>query len=65
MSSFSDLDMLYDYEKDICAAAAGYVTLATRASDSDLKVRYLQLSNEAGKVHSKVSTLIEKSGGIA
>lgn len=65
MSTFTDLDMLYDYEKDVTAAATGYVTFATRATDSELRVRYLQLSNEAGKVHSKVSELIQKSGGIA
>ena len=65
MSNFTDLDMLYDYEKDTCAAAAGYMTFATKAADSDLRVRYMQLANEAGKVHEKVSTLIEKTGGIA
>lgn len=65
MSTFSDLDMLYDYEKDVCAAAMGYMTLFTRAANHDLRVRYLQLANEAGRVHEKVSTLIEKSGGIA
>lgn len=65
MSAFTDLDMLYDYEKDVTAAAAGYMTFATRSSDSDLRVRYMQLATEAGKVHEKVSTMIEKTGGIA
>lgn len=65
MSNFTDLDMLYDYEKDVTTAAAGYMTFATRAADSDLRVRYMQLATEAGKVHEKVSSLIEKTGGIA
>lgn len=65
MSAFTDLDMLYDYEKDVTAAATGYISFATKTTDEDLKHRFLQLSQEAGKVHSKVSTLIEKYGGIA
>jgi len=65
MSAFTDLDMLYDYEKDVTAAATGYITLATKTSNENLKQRFLQLSQEAGKVHAKVSTLIERSGGIA
>ncbi|KUO62758.1 MAG: coat F protein [Gracilibacter sp. BRH_c7a] len=65
MSAFTDLDMLYDYEKDISTAATGYMALATRAADSDLRVRFLQLATEAGKVHEKVSTMIERAGGIA
>jgi hypothetical protein len=62
---YSDLDMLYDYEKDVAAAASGYITLATRVADENLRDRYYKLANEAGKVHSKVSHLIEKVGGIS
>lgn len=65
MSAFSDLDMLYDYEKDVSAAALGYITMSTRVANDSLRDKYLQLAAEAGKVHSKVSSLIEKAGGIA
>lgn len=65
MSMFTDLDMLYDYEKDVAAAAMGYMTLATRAHSANLRDRYLKLANEATDAHSKVSKLISKSGGIA
>ncbi len=64
-SFFSDLDMLYDYEKDTIAAAAGYMTIASRVSSKELITRYLHLANEAGKVCEKARSLIEKSGGIA
>ena len=40
MSQFTDLDMLYDYEKDAASAAMGYSVLATRAHHSDSK-KYL------------------------
>lgn len=63
MSSFSDLDMLYDYEKDVSAAASGYMTFATKASNDDIRHRYLQLANEASKVYEHLGKLIEKSGG--
>ena len=62
---FTDLDMLYDYEKDVSAAALGYITLATRAHSEDLRSRYLKMANEASSAHSKVSKLISKHGGIA
>ncbi|MDA8228628.1 MAG: spore coat protein [Desulfitobacterium hafniense] len=65
MSVFTDLDMLYDYEKDAAAAAMGYMTLATRAHSSGIRERYLKLANEATDAHSKVSKLITKAGGIA
>ena len=65
MSAFTDLDMLYDYEKDSVAAASGYMMLTTKAANDDLRVRYMQLATEAGKVHEKISSLIEKQGGIA
>lgn len=65
MSSYTDLDMLYDYEKDCASAATGYMTLATRAHHFELRERYLRLANEATDAHSKVSKLISKSGGIA
>lgn len=65
MSQFTDLDMLYDYEKDAAAAAMGYMVLATRAHHSDLRTIYLRLANEATNGHSKVSKLINQSGGIA
>jgi len=65
MSQFSDLDMLYDYEKDSAAAATGYMTLATRAHHANLRDIYLRLANEATNAHSKVSKLITQSGGIA
>lgn len=65
MSQFTDLDMLYDYEKDAVGAAMGYMTLATRAHNSNLRSIYLRLANEATNAHSKVSKLISKSGGIA
>lgn len=65
MSMFTDLDMLYDYEKDVAAAAMGYMTLATRAHSENLRERYLKLANEASNAHTKVSKLINKSGGIA
>lgn len=65
MNQFTDLDMLYDYEKDVCSAATGYMTLATRAHHSELRNAYLRLANEATDAHSKVSKLISKSGGIA
>ncbi len=65
MSAFSDLDMLYDYDKDVAAAASGYMTFATKASDQTLCHRYMQLSHEAGKVSEDVRRLIEKSGGIS
>ncbi|UWG98861.1 spore coat protein [Dehalobacter sp. DCM] len=63
MSSFSDLDMLYDYEKDVSAAASGYMTFATKASSDEIRHRYVQLANEASKVYEHLSRLIEKSGG--
>ena len=63
--SFTDLDMLYDYEKDVSTAAMGYMTLATRAHNLDLRNRYLRLANEATDAHAKVSKLISKAGGIA
>lgn len=62
---YTDLDMLYDYEKDVASAASGYITLATRVTDESLRDRYFKLASEAGKVHGKVSHLIEKSGGIS
>lgn len=65
MSQFTDLDMLYDYEKDAAAAAMGYMTLATRAHHASLRDIYLHLANEATNAHSKVSKLISSSGGIA
>lgn len=65
MNMFTDLDMLYDYEKDVATAATGYMTLATRAHHDDLRDRYLRLANEATNAHSKVSKLITKAGGIA
>lgn len=65
MGTFSDLDMLYDYEKDVSTAATGYMTFATKISNVTLCNRYLQLANEAGKVSEQVRKLIEKSGGIS
>ena len=65
MSQFTDLDMLYDYEKDAAAAAMGYMVLGTRAHHDDLRNIYLRLANEATNAHSKVSKLISQSGGIA
>lgn len=65
MSQFSDMDMLYDYEKDVAMAAMGYITLATRAHHGDLRSIYLKLANEATNAHTKVSKLINQSGGIA
>jgi len=65
MSQFSDMDMLYDYEKDVAMAAMGYITLATRAHHGDLRSIYLKLANEATNAHTKVSKLISQSGGIA
>ena len=65
MSLFTDLDMLYDYEKDVASAATGYMTLATRAHHVSLRDRFLKLANEATDAHSKVSKLISKAGGIA
>ena len=65
MSQFSDLDMLYDYEKDAVTAAMGYMTLATRAHHGDLRNIYLRLANEATNAHTKVSKLISQSGGGA
>jgi hypothetical protein len=65
MSQFSDLDMLYDYEKDISSAAMGYMTLATRAHHANLRDIYLQLANECSNAHSKISKLITQNGGIA
>ena len=65
MSQFTDLDMLYDYEKDAVGAAMGYMTLATRAHHGDLRNIYLRLANEATNAHTKVSKLINISGGIA
>lgn len=65
MSAFSDLDMLYDYDKDIATAATGYMTFATKASNPTLCHRYLQLAGEAGKVSEEVRKLIEKAGGIS
>jgi hypothetical protein len=62
---FSDLDMLYDYEKDVSAAASGYITMATRVADENLRDKYFKLAHEAGKVHGKVSHLNEKTGGIS
>lgn len=64
MSEFSDLDMLYDYEKDVSAAATGYMTFATKASSDTLRHRYLQLANEASKVYEELGKLIEKAGGV-
>ena len=64
MSKFSDLDMLYDYEKDAAAAAAGYMTFSTKCSDGDLIGKYMQLAHEAGKVSEQVRKMIIKSGGI-
>jgi hypothetical protein len=64
MSVFSDLDMLYDYDKDCSAAAMAFMTLGTRISDEELSHRYFQLANEAGKVSGKIRNLIEKCGGI-
>lgn len=65
MNMFTDLDMLYDYEKDVATAATGYIALATRAHHDDLRDRYIRLANEATNAHSKVSKLITKAGGIA
>ena len=65
MSQFTDLNMLYDYEKDVAIAATGYMILATRAHHGDLRNIYLRLANEASNSHSKVSRLISQSGGIA
>lgn len=64
-TNFTDLDMLYDYEKDVATAAMGYMTMATRAHHNDLRIRYIKLANEATDAHSKVSKLISNAGGIA
>jgi hypothetical protein len=64
-SVFSDLDMLYDYDKDVSAAASGYMTFATKVSNEVLGHRYLQLANEAGKVSEQGRKLIDKSGAIS
>lgn len=64
-NQFSDLDMLYDYEKDASSAAMGYMTLATRAHHGDLRQIYLRLANEATNAHTKASKLINQIGGIA
>jgi hypothetical protein len=65
MSQFTDLDMLYDYEKDAAGAAMGYAIRPTRAHHADLRNVSLRLSNEANNAHSKVSKLISSNGGIA
>ncbi|MGI6119126.1 MAG: spore coat protein [Desulfosporosinus sp.] len=65
MSQFTDLDMLYDYEKDIATATMGYMTLATRAHHADLRNIYLRLANECTNAHSKISKLITQCGGVA
>lgn len=65
MSNFTDLDMLYDYEKDVASAATGYMTFATRAHHNELRKGYLRLANEATDAHAKVSEMITKAGGIA
>ncbi|RNC28772.1 MAG: hypothetical protein AWM53_01213 [Candidatus Dichloromethanomonas elyunquensis] len=65
MSNFSDLDMLYDYDKDCSTAAMGYITLGTKVSNEELSHKYLQLANEAGKVSGQIRKLIEKTGGIS
>ena len=64
MSIFSDLDMHYDYDKDVSAAASGYMTFATKISNQAIAHRYIQLANEAGKISEQVRKLIEKNGGI-
>lgn len=64
MGTFSDLDMLYDYDKDVSTAATGYMTFGTKFSNVSLCNRFFQLANEAGKVSEQVRKLIEKSGGI-
>mgnify|MGYP000857576987 CR=1 FL=1 len=65
MGIFSDLDMLYDYDKDVSAAASGYMTFATKVSNKTIAHRFLQLANEAGKTSEQVRKLIDKNGGIS
>ncbi len=63
-SNFSDLDMLYDYDKDVSTAAGAYMTFATKASNEILRHRFVQLAEEASKVSNVVNRLIEKNGGV-
>ncbi|KLU58898.1 hypothetical protein CEB3_c49160 [Peptococcaceae bacterium CEB3] len=65
MANFADLDMLYDYEKDVASAATGFMTFATRAHHKELRERFVRMANEATDAHAKVSELITKAGGIA
>ncbi|NLO97571.1 MAG: spore coat protein [Peptococcaceae bacterium] len=64
MSNFSDLDMLYDYEKDASTAATGFMTFSTKVSDPELVTKYMQLAHEAAKVSAQVRKLISKNGGM-
>lgn len=65
MGGFSDLDMLYDYDKDSSTAAVGYITFATKTSDQTLGSKFFQLAQEAEKVNQQARSLIEKNGGIS
>lgn len=61
--SMSDLDLLYDYEKDARVAALGYLGLASEAHDSKLRQKFGDLSKASHKTHEQFAKLILKHGG--
>ncbi|KKM10934.1 hypothetical protein SY88_11045 [Clostridiales bacterium PH28_bin88] len=59
----SDLDMLYDYEKDARLAALGYLGMAAEAHDEKLREKFAMLSTASQKTHELFTTMIIKKGG--
>lgn len=58
-----DLDMLYDYYKDVNLAAGAYATLSSRIKDDKLEKFYKRTAAEVMIESSLASEIIIKYGG--
>ncbi|MHB1126320.1 MAG: spore coat protein [Bacillota bacterium] len=58
-----DLDMLYDYYKDVNTAAGGYATLACRIKDDRIEKLFQETSREVLQESRITSEMIIKYGG--
>jgi len=59
----NDLDMLYDYYKDVNLAAGGYATVACRVKDDKLEKLLKNTSEEVLMEAKMTSKIIIKYGG--
>ncbi len=61
----SDLDLLYDYKKDLTYAAMCYTTMATDAHHDFLRDQFLIIAASSVTSQEKAADLIAQLGGIA